>query len=105
VIRKDVYDRHPWIARSLYKAFCDAKDRAIETMHISNAHACTLPWLSWEREQLREIFGPDWWPYGIEPNRHVLESLIRYMAEQGLLKRSLKVEEVFAPSVVGEFKL
>jgi 4,5-dihydroxyphthalate decarboxylase len=54
VIRKDVYERHPWIARSLYKAFCDAKNRAIDTMHISNAHACTLPWLSWEREQLRK---------------------------------------------------
>ena len=105
VVRKDVYERHPWVARSLFKAFCDAKNRAMETMHISNAHAYALPWLSWEREQLREIFGADWWPYGIEPNRHVLESLIRYMTEQGLLKRPLKVEEVFAPSVVGEFKL
>ena len=105
VIRKDVYERHPWIARSLYKAFCDAKNRAFETMHISNAHAYTLPWLSWEREQLREIFGPDWWPYGIEPNRHVLEALLRYMQEQGLLKRPLKVEDIFAPSAMGEFKL
>ena len=105
VIRKDVYERHPWVARSLYKAFCEAKDRAIETMHISNAHACTLPWLSWEREQLRAIFGPDWWPYGIDPNRHVLETLIRYLGAQGLLKRPLTVEEIFAPSSLGEFKL
>jgi 4,5-dihydroxyphthalate decarboxylase len=105
VIRKDVYERHPWVARSLYKAFYEAKDRAIETMYISNAHACTLPWLSWEREQLREIFGPDWWPYGIDPNRHVLETLIRYLGAQGLLKRPLTVEEIFAPSSLGEFKL
>jgi 4,5-dihydroxyphthalate decarboxylase len=105
VIRRDVYDRHPWVARSLYKAFCAAKDRALQTMHISNSHACTLPWLSWEREQLREIFGPDWWPYGIEANRHVLEALLRYMGEQGLLKKPVKVEEVFAPSSLGEFKL
>ena len=89
MIRKDVYERPPWVARSLYKAFCDAKDLAIKTMHISNTQACTLPWLSWEREQLREIFGPDWWPYGVEANRHVLESLIRYMGEQGLLKRKV----------------
>jgi 4,5-dihydroxyphthalate decarboxylase len=105
VIRRDVYDCHPWVARSLYKAFCAAKDRALQTMHISNSHACTLPWLSWEREQLREIFGPDWWPYGIEANRHVLEALLRYMGEQGLLKKPVKVEEVFAPSSLGEFKL
>ena len=105
VVRKDVYERHPWVARSLFKAFCDAKNRAMETMHISNAHAYALPWLSWEREQLREIFGPDWWPYGIEPNRHVLESLLRYLSEQGLIKKPLKVEDIFAPSAVGEFKL
>jgi 4,5-dihydroxyphthalate decarboxylase len=105
VVRKDVYERHPWVARSLYKAFCAAKVRAVENMHISNAHAYMLPWLAWEREQLRDIFGPDWWPYGIEANRHVLESLIRYMGEQGLLKKPMKVEDVFAPSSLGEFKL
>jgi 4,5-dihydroxyphthalate decarboxylase len=105
VIRKEVYDKNPWIARSLYKAFCEAKDYAMQNMHISNTLACTLPWLPWEREQLREIFGPDWWPYGIEANRHVLEHLIRYMDEQGLLARSVRVEEVFAPNVLGEFKI
>jgi 4,5-dihydroxyphthalate decarboxylase len=105
VVRRDVYDRHPWVARSLYKAFCQSKERAMETMHISNSHACTLPWLSWEREQLREIFGPDWWPYGIDANRHVLEALLRYMGEQGLLRSPMKVEDIFAPSSLGEFKL
>lgn len=105
VMRKEVYDRNPWVARSLYKAFCEAKERAFQTMHISNAHAYALPWLAWERELLKGIFGPDWWPYGIEPNRHVLETLIRYMGEQGLLQKPLRVEEIFAPSAVGEFKL
>jgi 4,5-dihydroxyphthalate decarboxylase len=105
VIRKEVYDKNPWVARSLYKAFGEAKDHAIKSMHISNTLACTLPWLTWEREQLREIFGPDWWPYGIEANWHVLEHLIRYMGEQGLLAKALKVEELFVPNVSGEFKI
>jgi 4,5-dihydroxyphthalate decarboxylase len=105
VIRREIYDRNPWVARSLYKAFCEAKERALRNLHISNSHACTLPWLAWEREQLKEIFGPDWWPYGIEPNHHVLETLIRYMGEQGLIEKPLKVEDIFAPSALGEFKL
>lgn len=105
VIRKEIYDKNAWIARSLYKAFCAAKDHAIKNIQISNTLACTLPWLSWEREELRKIFGADWWPYGIEANRHVLEHLIRYMGEQGLLTRPIKVEEVFAPNVIGEFKI
>jgi 4,5-dihydroxyphthalate decarboxylase len=105
VIRREVYDKNAWIARSLYKAFCEAKDHAIKNMHISNTLASTLPWLSWEREQLKEIFGADWWPYGIEANRHVLEPLIRYMGEQGLLARRLSVDEIFAPNMAGEFKI
>jgi 4,5-dihydroxyphthalate decarboxylase len=106
VIRSDSYEKNPWIARSLYKAFCEAKDLAIKNLNFpSNTLSCTLPWLTWEREQLKEIFGPDWWPYGIEANRHVLEHLIRYMGEQGLLSRAVTVEELFAPSVAGEFKI
>ena len=106
IIRKDLYDRHPWVARSLYKAFCEAKDRAIKAMlNITNTHACTLPWLFAEIDLLKQVFGPDWWPYGIEPNRHVLETLIRYMGEQGLIDRPVKLEELFAPNTAGEFKI
>jgi 4,5-dihydroxyphthalate decarboxylase len=105
VIRREIYDSNLWVARSLYKAFCLAKEHAIQRMNISNTLACTLPWLAAEMEHLKEIFGPDWWPYGIEPNRHVLEALLRYMREQGLMDKSLTVEDLFAPSIVGEFKL
>jgi 4,5-dihydroxyphthalate decarboxylase len=105
VILREVYDRHPWIARSLYKAFCQAKDRAIQAMHISNTLACTLPWLFAEMDLLKSLFGPDWWPYGIEPNRHLLETLIRYMGEQGLIDKPVRLEEVFAPNIAGEFKI
>ncbi|MGH7772965.1 MAG: ABC transporter substrate-binding protein [Candidatus Binatia bacterium] len=106
VIRKEVYDRYPWVARSLYKAFCEAKERAIQAMQFpTNTLACTLPWLFTEIEQLKALFGSDWWPYGIEPNRHALETLIRYMGEQALIDKTMKVEELFTPNVVGEFKI
>ncbi|HXG50168.1 MAG TPA: ABC transporter substrate-binding protein [candidate division Zixibacteria bacterium] len=106
VIRREIYDAHPWVARSLLKAFTAAKDLAIRKLNFpTNTLSCTLPWLPWEREQLNEIFGPDWWPYGIAANRHVLEHLVRYMGEQGLLARPVTVEEIFAPSAVGEFKI
>lgn len=105
VIRRGLYEQHPWVARSLYKAFCEAKERAIKAMHISNTLACTLPWLFAEIDQLKQIFGPDWWPYGIEPNRQLLETLIRYMGEQGLTDKAVKVEEIFASNAVGEFKI
>jgi 4,5-dihydroxyphthalate decarboxylase len=42
--------------------------------------------------------GPDFWSYGVEANRHVLDTLCRYSHEQGLSMRRLAVEEMFAPS-------
>lgn len=105
VVRKEIYERHPWVAQSLYKAFCQAKERAVQAMYLSNTLVVTLPWLLNELEQLKAVFGPDWWPYGVEANRHTLETLIRYMGEQGLIERTLKVEELFPASVMGEFKI
>ena len=41
--------------------------------------------------------GDDYWPYGIEGNRHVLETLCRYSFEQGMAKRLIGLDELFAP--------
>ena len=54
VIRKDVYERHPGSHGACTRPFAKLRTARIETMHISNAHACTLPWLSWEREHLEQ---------------------------------------------------
>jgi 4,5-dihydroxyphthalate decarboxylase len=35
-------------------------------------------------------------PYGIEPNRHVLEAIIGYSVEQGIIPRRFTVDEIFA---------
>ena len=75
-------------------------------MNINNTMASTLPWLQAEIALLRDVFGEDWWPYGIEANRHVIEALTRYMGEQGLLADKIPtVEELFAPTLVGDYKL
>jgi len=105
VIRRDVYDRYPWVARSLYKAFLQAKELCMQNMHISNTLVYTLPWLFAEIDQVKTTFGPDWWSYGIDPNRPTLETLIRYMGEQGLLEIVVKVEDLFVPNVAAEFKI
>jgi 4,5-dihydroxyphthalate decarboxylase len=42
--------------------------------------------------------GPDYWSYGFEKNKHVLETFLGYHHRQGLSKRLVKPEELFAPS-------
>jgi 4,5-dihydroxyphthalate decarboxylase len=98
VIRNDIYERHPFVATSLYDALCAAKDRAREKMRFAGTLRYMLPWLPADIEELDTLFGGDCWPYGIEPNRPTLEALVTYMAEQGLIAQPIPIEQLFAPT-------
>lgn len=102
VVREELLRRHPWLATTLYKAFCAAKDEAFRRMAHSPALRYALPWLHADLEEAWELFGPDPWPYGVESNRRVLETLLRYLREQGMLAGDLRLEDAFAPVHVFE---
>jgi len=98
VIRNDIYERHPFVATSLYNAFCAAKDRAREKMRYPGTLRYMLPWLPDDVEEIDAVFGGDCWPYGVEPNRPTLEALVTYMAEQGLIAQPVPIEKLFVPT-------
>lgn len=102
-IRRDVYHANRWIARSLYKAFDEAKRRTLENLYTTSALTTMLPWQIAQVEDARREMGEDWWPYGFAPNRHVLETFLRYHHEQGLSRRLLTPEELFAPETLEAF--
>jgi hypothetical protein len=97
VVRRDVYDRHPWVAQSLYKALLAAKDAAYDTLYDTSALRFMLPWLTPQLEEARALLGEDYWSYGIDGNRGTLETFLRYHHEQGLSQRLWTPEELFAP--------
>ena len=96
VIRRDVYERHPWVAESLFKAFNDAKLQSQSALYDTDALRVMLPWLTDEIECLREILGEDWWPYGLRANRHVIDTFLRYHHEQGFSSGLHSAGEFFA---------
>ncbi len=100
VVREALYREQPWVAESLYKAFVQAKEWALAQMRFSSSLRYTLPWLHAELEEMTEVFGGDPWPYGLEPNRKTLETLVRYMVEQGLVREPVTLAEAFAPITV-----
>jgi 4,5-dihydroxyphthalate decarboxylase len=102
ILKRDIYQKNPWIARNLYKAFCLAKDIVIERYHETAALHATFPWLVAELERTEEIMGKDWWPYGLKKNRSALETFLRYHHEQGLSKQPVSIEELFAPETLDE---
>ena len=105
VIRRDIYEKNPWVAQSLYKAFVAAKRDAWEDLHEMAALKTMLPWLVQHVEDTEKTMGTDFWPYGLEANEHVLETFLRYSHEQGLSKRQLRPRELFAPESLESFKI
>jgi 4,5-dihydroxyphthalate decarboxylase len=96
-IRRDVYERHPWIATSLFKAFQEAKDFAVDLMRVSITQSTMFPWHLDAFDEIETLMGGDPWPYGIEPNRSTLEALISYLHQQHMISRKMPVEELFVP--------
>lgn len=105
VIRRDVYDANRWVAPSLFKAFVRAQRVTYGDLAVSAALKTMLPWQIAHVEEARHEMGPDWWSYGFAPNRHVLDTFLRYHHEQGLSARRLRPEELFAPETLESFKI
>ena len=97
VLREDVYREHPWAARSLYQAFCRARDLAVDGLYDTDALRVALPWLIDHLEETWRDFGRNFWAYGVEPNRPAFEAVGRYVHEQGLSPRIVRADELFAP--------
>jgi 4,5-dihydroxyphthalate decarboxylase len=104
-IRRDVYRANPWIAQSLFKAFDAAKRKVYANLYTTSALTTMLPWQIAHVEDVRREMGDDWWPYGFEANRHVLDAFLRYHHEQGLSRRRLRPEDLFAPETLDSFKI
>ena len=94
IVRGDIYRQHPDVATKLYEAFVEAKIQAAATMleRIPAALVFGPEYLA----ITRDILGDDPFPYGIERNRAMLDTLIDYSHEQGLTPRKMTVEELFA---------
>ena len=98
VVRRDVYEKAPWVMQALYKGFVEAKALAMRRLTVSPPLHVTLPWLTHHIEETRSVMGDDYWSYGLEQNRHVLTTAARHAWDQGLLANPIEqIDELFAP--------
>ena len=100
VVKEELARQHPWLPRSLYDAFVEAKRLAYQRLQFTAALPVSLPWLVAEAEETRALMGDDPFPYGVARNRKTLETLAGYTYRQGLAPRRLKVEEMFWESTL-----
>ena len=104
-IRREVYEANRWIAQSLYKAFAASQQKTYDDLCETAALKSMLPFLNSYVEETHREMGDDFWSYGLEKNQDTLKTFLRYHFEQGLSKRLLKPEELFAPETLEGFKI
>ena len=93
-LRQELAEQHPWLAINLYRAFNEAKRIAMQRM--ANPRIVPLAWYRAAWEEQERVLGPDPWEYGLgEKNRKVLNTLIGYSHEQGLIKTRFTPDDLF----------
>jgi len=94
-MRKHILDKNPWVARNLYNAFLESKRRSIERLLDPAVSRYPLAWLPTYARKMRDLFGGDPYPYGIEENRATWEQMALYTHQQGISHRRFQPEEIF----------
>ena len=97
VVRRSIYEQHPWVALNLFNAFRQAKEKvAARTRELVSTHL-ELGLLGPDTGQALRV---DPYPYGVRSNQKVLETVAQYSYEQGLTPRLMYMDEIFAPSTL-----
>ncbi len=94
-IKREIYKANPFIAKSLYNAFNESKLAALERMKNFSALRYMLPWMTEGVDEIHELFGGDPWTYGLEANRRTLETLVKFLVQQGMVKKAPSIDELF----------
>lgn len=97
-IRRDVLAAHPTLVTALVDAFNLSKQQAMTQLKMHQALPVMLPWMTAEMQATQSLMGQDFWCYGLEENRDVLQAQIRWSFEQDLIPRKPELEELFVAS-------
>ena len=94
VVKDELLEAHPGLAADIFNAFTEAKNMYVERLRNGQIAAPTKTDERYKR--VMKITGADPLPYGIEPNRRMIEAVIQYAGEQGIIDRPFTMNELFA---------
>jgi 4,5-dihydroxyphthalate decarboxylase len=96
-IKREIAEKHPWVVLNIFKAFVKANEIAEKARREAVEYHLETGLLPPES---RKALATPLIRHGIAANRKVLETITQYSYEQGLTPRLVKLEELFAPSVM-----
>lgn len=99
-VQKHIIDENPWVARNLVNAFEESKRRSVERLLDPAVSRYPLAWLPTYGRKMRDMFGGDPFPFGIEANRPTFEQMLLYTYQQGIAHKHVKPEDLFPKGVM-----
>ena len=99
-VRKDIAAADTDLVRDVFEAFAKAQSYAMEDLHLEQALKVTLPWLSREVRRTIEVMGQDFWPTGFKANRAVLDRMIEWSFQDGMIPHKIEPESLFVPGLL-----
>ncbi|MEA2993022.1 MAG: hypothetical protein QOD40_1942 [Alphaproteobacteria bacterium] len=96
VIKDELIEKYPELAADVFNAFAESKRLYVEKLKAGKIEKMTEA--DETAKRVMEITGGDPLPYGIGPNRKVLEELIGHALKQGIITKPVTVEELFVSS-------
>ena len=95
VIKDALIAAHPDLAADVFNAFAESKRRYLERLQGGRIEKPTA--VDEVHRRVLEIAG-DPLPYGIAPNRRIIDELIGHALTQGIITKPVTTDELFAPS-------
>jgi len=95
VVKDELLQAHPGLAQDIYDAFDQAKQLYLARLAKGEIDSPTQADRTYQR--VMQTLGGDPLPYGLEPNRAMVDTVIRYAREQGIIDRAYTANELFAP--------
>ena len=92
VIKDEILKANPWLAKALFDAFQESKQRYVNRLRKGESAGKN------DQRYLKQmkVVGDDPLPYGLgEINRRSIETLVLYAFQQGLIPRMMKMDELF----------
>jgi 4,5-dihydroxyphthalate decarboxylase len=100
-IKQEIVDKYPWVATNLVKAFEQSKQMAYR--RVQNPRMVPLAWVRTAVEEQEATLGLDPWEYGLTPaNRKNLETIQRYVHQQGMISKVRPLDELFEDTDLGD---
>ena len=95
VIKDELIATHPALAAEVFEAFAEAKRLYLERLKNGRIEKPTD--IDRLHQRVMEVTG-DPLPYGIEPNRIVLDELVRNSVTQGIIAQPVAIDGLFPSS-------